>query len=79
VSGKGSCSFFRSAKRYEVQFQDDSQRHSDTNDVEQATYLVYDRAAQKPIFRPRTYAEERRDDSIGNPRDESQYTTKGEI
>jgi hypothetical protein len=35
MSGTGSSSFSRSAKRYEVQFQDNSQRHSDTNDVEQ--------------------------------------------
>jgi len=39
---------------------------------------VYDRAAQI-IFRARAYAEKRRDDSIGNPRYESQYTTKREI
>ena len=37
MSGTGSSSFSGTAKRYEVQFQKDSQRHSDTNNLEQAT------------------------------------------
>jgi acetone carboxylase gamma subunit len=63
VDGSGRSSFSRRAKRYEVQFQDDCQRHSDTNDVEQAKYFaqslanwnlaaqVYDRATQQIISR----------------------------
>ena len=77
MSGTGLFIFQQRAKRYEVQFQDDSQRHSDTNDVELARYFarslanwnlaaqVYDRAVQKIIFTARAYAEQRRDDSIG--------------
>ena len=77
MSGTGSSSFSGTAKRYEVQFQKDSQRHSDTNNLEQATLYacslanwnlaaqVYDRAAQKIIFSARAYEEKRRDDSIG--------------
>lgn len=83
MRGTGSSSFSRGAKRYEVEFQDDRQRHSDTNDVEQAKYFarslanwnlaaqVYDRATQQIIFKARAYTEKRRDDPPGNPRDES--------
>jgi hypothetical protein len=91
VDGSGRSSFSRRAKRYEVQFQDDCQHHSDTNDVEQAKYFaqslanwnlaaqVSDRATQQIIFKVRTYTEKRRLDLAGNPRDESQYATKGEL
>ena len=58
--------------RYEVQFQEDRQLHSDTNDLEQAKYYarslanwnhaaqVYDRATQRIIFRAQAYAAKRR-------------------
>ena len=54
--------------RYEVQFQKDSHRHSDTNDLEQATLYarslanwnlaaqVYDRVTRKIVFRAAAYA-----------------------
>jgi hypothetical protein len=91
VSETGSSSFSGSAKRYEVQFQDGGQRHSDTNNLEQAKYFaqslanwnlaaqVYDRATLRIIFRARAYAEKRRNDSIGNPRGESKYITKEDL
>jgi len=62
--------------RTKVHLQGDSQRHSDTNDLEQARYFarsltnwnlaaqVYDRVAQNIIFSARSYAEKRTDDSI---------------
>ena len=90
MDGSGRSSFSRRAKRYEVQFQDDCQHHSDTNDVEQAKYFaqslanwnlaaqVSDRATQQIILTAHAYAEKRRDDPTGNPTDESQYAAKGE-
>jgi hypothetical protein len=77
VSGTGGSSFSRSAKRYEVQFQDDSHvtpirttwsrqgtsnGHSQTG-ISQHKYMT--RLRKRMIFSARAYAEKRRDDSIG--------------
>ena len=59
-----------SSRRYEVQLQKDSQRHSDTNDLEQAILYaralanwnlaaqVYDRLTQSIVFRAQAYREQ---------------------
>ena len=74
------------AARYEVQFQKDSHRHSDTNDLEQATLYarslanwnlaaqVYDRVTRKIVFRAAAYADRRRDSDLSVSRSESTVT-----
>jgi hypothetical protein len=59
-----------SSRRFEVQFQKDFSRHSDTNDLEQAKLYaralakwnlaaqVYDRVTHKIVFRAQAYREQ---------------------
>ena len=73
----GSEEDSNSSRRYEVQFQKDSHRHSDTNDLEQAKLYaralanwnlaaqVYDRVTQCIVFRAQAYREQ--NSSSGQP------------